>query len=167
VHQRLHAMVSVEEVRQRLPALRQGCNFLYRARSSSQKQKDHFDKYIHLPQPATETPFPRVENRTLPHKVDSTWRSSDEASWGHFNQPFSRNSLAWLPLKTVSTRLTELPQPLHQHAAAARAQGCDAQVAEPAACVGAARSDFTQPANHPLLLRDRPNFLLLTVEQGI
>lgn len=52
--------------------------FPYRARPSSQKQKDHFDKFIDLPQRTTEEPFSRAENWTLPHKVDCTWRSSEE-----------------------------------------------------------------------------------------
>lgn len=145
--------------------------FLCKAKSSLEKQKDYFDKLIHLSQPTTEKPFARVENCTLPHKVHCTCRSSAEACWGHFQQPFLLNSLAWLPMVVILNRLTELPQPLQRgqmqkHTAEARAHGCGAEVAETATCVATACSDFTQPTNRSLLLRDRPNFLFLAMERG-
>lgn len=65
----------------------------------------------------------------------------------------------------------ERPQPLQRgqmqkHSAEARAHGRGAEVAETATRVATACSDFTQPTEHSLLLRDRPNFLFLGVERG-
>lgn len=70
------------------------------------------------------------------------------------------DSLVYLPMKIILIKA-------QQSSAEARADGCNAEVAETVTCVGVTCSDFTQHTKYSLFLRDRHNFLFFIMEKAI